>query len=87
MGIKQVEKGATKWKILWLGLQYKVYLSLLSRIWMFLRTKLEHNLEATTIDGWVGLHVLVISRLVMSVEIVNLGHQHWAMEIIKANKR
>ena len=41
---------------------------------MFLRIELEIFLEEITIDGWVRLHALVVSRLVMLVEIIQLGH-------------
>ena len=41
---------------------------------MFLRTALEHTSKATAIDGWVRLHALVVSRVVISVETIKLDH-------------
>ena len=54
---------------------------------MFLRIALEHISKETTIDGWVILHALVVSRLVMLAETIQLDHQRRVMEIIKAKKR
>ena len=61
--------------------------TIVKRMDMFLRISLVRISDTTTIDGWVRLQSLVVSRLVMSAETIELGHWHRVMETIKANKR
>ena len=52
-----------------------------------LKTKLEHVLVETTIDGWVKPHALVVTKMVMLERISQLGLRHLNMNLTKAKQK
>ena len=49
-----------------------------------LRTTLEHLLEEITVNGWVKLHALVVTKLVMLETIAQQGPRHLNINLTKA---
>ena len=64
-----------------------IVVTIVNSVDMFLRIVLEHTSEATTKGGWVKPHVLVVWRLVTSVDIVQQSQRHQVVSLIKGKER
>ena len=52
-----------------------------------LRIALQHILEEITVDGWVKLHALVVTKLVMWERISQQGPRHLNLNLAKAKQK